>query len=267
MARVFEQDVGGRRTDYQDGSLLCADAVKVLSSIEDGVADIVFLDPPFNLGKKYGGSPASKDRQSEEQYWNFLREVLDEAVRVLKEGGALYLYHLPKWAIKVGAALDGKLEFRHWIAVSMKNGFVGRNVLYPAHYALLFFTKGEANVSRRPNVSPLVCADCGEYARDYGGYRDKIEEKGGVSLSDVWEDLSPVRHPSNKHRNANELTEEIPGRVIAISGIEKGLFVDPFVGSGTSVIKAREAGMLFLASDLDPESYEVTRRRLGESRV
>lgn len=260
---LFRDVVSGRGVEYHDGSLFYSDAMDLLASIRDEVADIVFLDPPFNLGKKYGSSPAKDDSNPEQEYRHFLNGVLDESIRILKQGGALYLYHLPQWAMRMGPVLEERLVFRHWIAISMKNGFVGRNVLYPAHYALLYYTKGEPNVARRPKISPLTCRECEEYVKDYGGYRKKIEEEGGVSLSDVWEDLSPVRHPANKHRQANELTEEIPGRVLDVSAIEDGLLVDPFVGSGTSLVKAREAGMRFVGGDRDPESFDVTQGRLG----
>ncbi len=91
-------------------------------------------------------------KTADSKYEQFMQSVLKESVRILCPGGALYLYHLPQWAMRLGAFLHGKMSFRHWIAVSMKNGFVRGNHLYPAHYALLYFSKGVPRTFNRPKV-------------------------------------------------------------------------------------------------------------------
>jgi site-specific DNA-methyltransferase (adenine-specific) len=189
-----------------------------------------------------------------------MRSVIFECIRVLDDGGAFYLYHLPQWALRFGELLDMHLTFRHWIAISMKNGYARGRHLYPAHYALLYFTKGTPGSFRRPKVQPRKCRHCGEYVHDYGGYVEYI--RNGVNLSDVWDDLSPVRHRNKKTRPANELPLELARRVVGISSIENGLLVDPFVGSGPSIAAAAEAHMHYIACD-----REVAYCRLASNRV
>ncbi len=125
------------------GEIVSGDAVDFLRSLKAGSASIVFLDPPFNLGKEYAAGKKSLDRKPEHIYRSWLFKVLRASVRVLKPGGTLYIYHLPRWAIQVGALLEktARLEFRHWVAISMKNGFVRGDRLYPAHYALLMYQR------------------------------------------------------------------------------------------------------------------------------
>ena len=143
----------------------------------------------------------------------------------------------------------------------MKNGFARGERLYPAHYALLYYSKGSPAVCSRPRLDPLVCRHCGEFVRDYGGYRAIIEEQG-VNLSDIWDDLSPVRHAARKHRVANELPREMTDRIVSIAGSTGGWFLDPFAGSGTAVLSAREAHMHFVAGDLSEEYARVVEDRL-----
>ena len=247
------------------GQLVCGDALEFLVSLNDECADVVFLDPPFNLGKKYGSNDKKSDSISESEYAGFILKILDQSIRILKPGGALYLYHLPEWALKFGAFLQGKLSFRHWIAVSMKNGFARGSYLYPAHYALLYFTKGNPDVFKRPKIPASRCRSCGEYMKDYGGYKRFIES--GINLGDVWDDLSPVRHAKNKRRSSNELPVELTNRIIEISGRERGLLVDPFVGSGTSIISAVDGGMNFVACDREEVYCDVVAERLTEHRT
>lgn len=247
-------------TRFRAGDIVQANALEALPLLRDEIADIVFLDPPFNLGKRYGAASPSEDRKPDPEYAQFLRQVLEESARILRPGGALYLYHIPKWAIRLVSVLNDLLTFRHWIAIGMKNGFVRGRGLYPAHYVLLHYTKGSPAVLNRPKIAPPTCPHCGEYVRDYGGYIAHVAN--GINLSDFWDDVSPVRHKKYKLRIENELPIIIPKRVVAISGRRGGLLVDPFAGTGGALIAARSAGMRFVAIDKEPSSVDLIRSRL-----
>ena len=245
----------------RDGLIFSADAKEFMSTVREGSADVVFLDPPFNLGKRYGSSPRSGDRLDDEEYLELLATVVQESVRVLRPGGSLYVYHLPAWAIRIGGMLEGVLDFCHWIAVSMKGSYPYDGRLYPAHYALLHFSKGVPRVFRRPKIPPATCRHCGKLVKDYGGYLEYVSSEG-LNLSDVWDDLSPVRHRRNKNRPGNELPLELLRRVVKISGERDGLLVDPFAGAGTSLVAAREIGMEFIACDREEECCDAMVERL-----
>jgi site-specific DNA-methyltransferase (adenine-specific) len=247
------------------GIFTAMDGLRAMRAMRPGIADIVFLDPPFNLGKDYG-IRSSIEAADPRDYEVYMTELLDESARVLKEGGALFLYHVPYWASRLSKHLQSNLEFRHWISVSMKNGFVrGRN-LYPAHYALLYYTRGNASTFNRPKLTPITCRHCGELVKDYGGYTDIIRAKG-INLSDVWDDLSPVRHKSTKLRSANQLPVQLTNRVLDIAGAEGGLLVDPFIGSGTSAISAQAHSMSFVGNDLSRRNIALSLRRLAANRL
>ena len=247
---------------HAKGDIVCADALQCLNAVRDGCADIVFLDPPFNLGKQYGKNGSHHDRKKEEQYISYMSEIIGRSTAILKDGGALFLYHIPKWGIRLSPVLEQRLVFRHWVAISMKNGFVRGNHLYPAHYALLYYTKGAPGVFTRPKIPKPLCAKCKRELRDYGGYRKYVEN--GINLSDIWDDISPVRHKKYKTRVANELPLAIPERVVAISGVRNGVLVDPFAGSGSSLIAARQAGMRFIACDCEYEYCNLMLGRLAD---
>jgi site-specific DNA-methyltransferase (adenine-specific) len=246
--------VGGR------GFIAQTDALQFVRALRDSIADVVFIDPPFNLGKDYGLASRLEDSESDVYEW-YMRVLLRQLSRVLKPGGALFLYHLPYWASRLTAYLQSELEFRHWIAIAMKNGFARGDRLYPAHYALLYYTKGSPGHFTRPRLRPQLCRHCGKIVKDYGGYRGIIDEKG-VNLSDFWDDLSPVRHATDKVRAANQLPLMLTDRVVEIAGAVGGVLVDPFVGSGTSLLSAEKAHMTWVANDVDSDAVRIAFDRL-----
>jgi len=250
----------------QGGSCLTrADALQFLRVLHSEIADLIFLDPPFNLGKYYGTPPGLEEGDSD-SYEFYMRRLIREAVRVLKPGGALFLYHLPYWATRLSDELHKHLCFRHWIAIAMKNGFVRGEHLYPAHYALLYYAKGEPAHFFRMRLKPQLCRHCGKFVKDYGGYTSIIRDKG-INLSDFWEDLSPVRHKSRKHRKANQLPLTLTDRIVAIAGVSGGVLVDPFAGTGTCLVSASNAGMIFVGNDLSRRSSKICLSRLEAAEV
>ena len=258
--------VGRYRGKYLCGTIRQGEALAYLRSLKRDSAGILFLDPPFNLGKVYSKSDRHLDVRPEADYTDWMVEILNESIRILAPGGALYLYHLPRWAMRFGAYLEDRLNFRHWIAIAMKNEFVRGSRLYPAHYALLYFTKGPQSHFTRPRIAPARCRHCRKFIKDYGGYEKIIREKG-VNLSDFWEDLSPVRHSNRKFRAANELPSTLMERIIEISGDKEMLYVDPFAGTGSGVIAAAKAGLKFDACDIIESNCSIICQRLDDLRV
>lgn len=248
---------------YPDGEIVCDDAFDLLNMLKNECADIVFFDPPFNLGKQYGRRSKNEDSIEESRYIEYITKVLQRAVKILKKGGALYVYHIPRFAIKFGHILGEEgMDFRHWIAIGMKSSFVRGKYLHPAHYALLYYTKGDPTDFSRPKIPVAKCRHCGKLIKDYGGYKKYIEN--GLNLSDFWEDVSPVRHRKFKHRRGNELPMKMLSRVMNISGCKSGLVVDPFAGTGSVLAAARACNMRFVGGDIEAEFLDIMDVRLSK---
>lgn len=231
------------------GQLYEGDCLKVLSQIETETVDLAFADPPFNLGKDY--TSKINDALKEADYIDWCKSWLDEMVRTLKPGGSLFLWNLPKWNLPLGAYLGNKLTFRHWISVDIKYSLPIQKRLYPSHYSLLYFIKGERPAIFHPDRLPVPCCKkCGNELRDYGGYKDKMNPLG-VSLSDVWTDIPPVRHAKYKKRDANALSLKLMDRIICMASDPGSIVIDPFGGSGTTYVAAELNGRRWIGSELE----------------
>ena len=119
----------------QHGVLFQTDCLELLSKMKSETVDCVFADPPFNIGKDYKNG--FTDKVAEESYYEWSKNWIFECARVLKPGGAFFLYALPELAIRFAGFMNERLSFRHWIALTMKGSFPRGRKLYPADYALL----------------------------------------------------------------------------------------------------------------------------------
>ncbi len=219
------------------GKLYHADCIEVMKNMSDCCIDLIFADPPFNLGKTY--DPGVDDNMSMSMYINWTYEWLDECIRILKPGGRIFVYNLPKWCVYVASHLSKTLTFWDWIAVDMKFNLPIQNRLYPAHYALVAFVKGiKARTFNNQRIPLQTCRHCGGELKDYGGYKSKMNPMG-VNVSDVWSDIYPVRHKSIKNRRYNELSVKLLARIISMATDEGNIVFDPFGGSGTTYAVAQ----------------------------
>jgi site-specific DNA-methyltransferase (adenine-specific) len=254
LSLLFRATRGRPKPVYLSGAgvLFEGDCTRILPTLRSDLVDTVFADPPFNLGKAYG--KRSNDSKADEEYLEWCRDWIAECVRVLRPGGALFLYNLPKWNFLLGSYLMETLglQFRHAIAIEMKSCYPITGRLYPAHYSLLYLTKGKPKTFRKIRTPIETCRHCGGEIRDYGGHRHAMNP-AGVNLKDVWTDIPPVRHWKfkNKKRAANALSTKILDRVVEMTTLPSELVLDPFGGSGTTYAVCERRGRRWIGIELD----------------
>jgi site-specific DNA-methyltransferase (adenine-specific) len=260
------------------GTLFQGDCLPFMFDLPDASIDMVFADPPFNLGKNYGSGIS--DEKKDADYLDWSRSWLKECIRILKPGGSLFVFNLPRWLIDYGAFLNQEgMMFRHWIACRMPKTFPRGKRLSPSHYGLLYYTKGEPKTFNKVYIPIPVCRHCGGEIRDYGGHRDKLNPQGlnlmdvieqetdvwdlsskyQTPLEDLWEDIPPVRHSQYKVRGANELAPILLERLIMVASNLGDIVFDPFGGSGTTYYAAEKLERRWLGIELGDTDPAVRR--------
>lgn len=234
--------------ETESGTLYNDDCIKVLSTISDQSIDMVFADPPFNLSKVY--DEGINDNLSMTAYTEWCFKWIEECIRILKPGGALFIYNIPKWTTTFSEFLNKRMTLRSWIAVDMKFSLPLSGRLYPAHYGLLYYIKGDKpRIFNKQRIPIQTCRHCGGEIKDYGGYKNKMNPLG-VNVSDVWTDIYPVRHKNQKNRTYNELSVKMLDRIISMTTKPGDVVFDPFGGSGTTYVVAELLGRKWIGSEL-----------------
>jgi len=234
------------------GKLYRGDCLDLMHNMGSDSIDLIFADPPFNLNKLYPSK--IDDNLKTEQYLQWCEEWTMECIRLLKPGGSLFIWNLPKWNTYMSNFLNKRLTFRHWISVDIKYTLPIRGRLYPSHYSLLYYCKGEKPAKFHPDRLPMeICPHCVGDLKDYGGYKNKMNPKG-VNLTDVWLGIPPVRHAKYKKRNdsSNELSIKLLDRIIEMASDEGDTVFDPFGGSGTTYAVAELKNRKWIGIEIGP---------------
>ena len=233
----------------------------------DGIFDLAFADPPYNLEKRYGNWD---DALAEQHYLDWCNAWLDGMAATLKPGGSLLVLNLPKWAVQHAAFLHRRLDFRHWIVWDALSDPRGK--LMPAHYALLYYTKpgGEpvCNVAAPgvpapdgfvlPPDAPKYClrAKCVQTRKLAG-------DDAKVPLADVWFDIHRIKHKRDRDAHPCQLPEKLMERIIRLTTRPGDVVFDPFCGAGTTAIAAVKLGRKFVVTDVDADYARITAAKLA----
>lgn len=236
------------------------DCLDILREIPDASVDITFADPPFNLNKKYNGY---KDKKNNDAYLDWCKEWISEMVRVTKPSGSIFVHNIPKWLTYSAAFLNEVAHFKHWIAWDAPSGPMGKS-LQPSHYGILYYVKDPSETKfyeiRYPHKR---CRKCGYLLKDYGGKKDALHSFGPL-ISDSWTDIHRIKHNKYRDEHPCQLPIHLLERIVLMSTDENDIVLDPFVGTGTSVIAAKRLGRRFIGIDIDEKYAEITREKLSK---
>lgn len=115
----------------KEDRLICGDAIVELSGLADHSVDLIVADPPYNLGKNYGNNVDWKER---EDYLNFTRQWIEQANRILKPNGSLYVFMGVKFIARLYVLLEEEIGMhpQGWITWHYTQGIGRKKRLFTA---------------------------------------------------------------------------------------------------------------------------------------
>ena len=244
--------------------IIKGDCLSVLKKIPDNSVDMTFADPPFNLKKKYGNY---KDSKETVDYLNWCNRWISEMVRVTKPTGSIFVHNIPRWLTYYAEHLNKIAHFRHWIAWDSGGAPLGKTLL-PNHYGILYYTKSVSYKNfkfydiRYPHPK---CRVCKEFLKDYGGKKDQAHDLGPL-LSDVWNDIHRIRHKKRRDQHPCQLSIPLLERLILMTTDAGDIVLDPFIGTGTTAVAAKQMGRKYIGIDIDPDYVNIAKNNVDYSR-
>jgi DNA modification methylase len=152
------------------------DCVEIVNSLVPGSVDLVFADPPFNIGLKYD---EHDDRMTPKAYVDWTSKWLDACVRALKPTGSMYVAISDEFAAEMGVALKSRLTMRNWLVWNYSFGQCTKKKFNRCKTHIFYFVKGRSftwngDEIKVPSQRQLK-------------YADKRAKSGGKMPDDVWD--------------------------------------------------------------------------------
>ncbi|MBM4432979.1 MAG: site-specific DNA-methyltransferase [Chloroflexi bacterium] len=233
------------------------DAIEIMKQIPDNSIDMTFADPPFNLKKSY---EYYKDDKETREYLTWCNQWLDQMVRITKPTGSIFVHNIPKWLTYYASYLNQIAYFKHWIAWDAMGAPLGKTIL-PNHYGILWYVKSKNFKFYDIRAPHRYCRECNALLKDYGGKKHLIHPFGTL-VSDVWTDIYRIRHTKRRDEHPCQLPIHLLERLILMSTDEGNLVLDPFIGTGTTAIAAKQLARKYIGVDIDSKYVKIAKEKL-----
>ena len=243
-----------RRIRVEVNKVYLDDCIEIMRTLPDKSIDLVFADPPFNIGIKYD---VHNDNMPYGEYYNWSEKWIKETYRLLKNNGTIYIAIGDEFAAEINVILKrAGFYFRNWLIWYYTFGQNQRKKFNRAHTHILYFTKNKERFTfndrdiRVPSARQLI-------------YKDKRANPIGKIPDDVWQ-FSRVcgtfkerigKHPCQMPEGLLEL-------IIKTSSKEGDLVLDPFGGTGTTAALAKRLKRKFITMEISKEYYDIILKRL-----
>ena len=270
-------------------TVLHGNCQEILETLSPESVDLVYLDPPFFTQKTH--SLSTRDNSTEfsfedkwsslKEYLAFMESVLLQCQRVLKNTGSIFLHCDKSASHHLRVLLDkvfGEDNFQSEIVWSYKRWSNSKKGLLNSHQTIYFYSKTDnfkfntiyTDYSPTTNIDQILQARVRNgngkvaYLRDEEGNVILGDEKRGVPLSDVWN--IPFLNPKAKERTGYPTQKPILllERIIEISTEKGDCVLDPFCGSGTTLVSAKLTGRQYIGIDVSKDAVELSNKRLVE---
>ncbi|MBN1489803.1 MAG: site-specific DNA-methyltransferase [Phycisphaerae bacterium] len=233
------------------------DCLKFLARFRKRFVHLVFADPPFNIGYKYD---QYCDKMEYEAYVDWTRKWMAACQRVLRPDGSFYIAIGDEFAAEVrtiGRELG--LHLRNWIIWHYTFGQQTKNMFARSHTHIFYFVMDPTNFVFNDTHVRFPSARHTEYS-------DKRADPMGRVPDNTWDEFPRVCGTFREREGWHgcQMPESLLMRIIRASSNPGDVVLDPFSGSGTTLVSAAKLGRHYLGTDLSDNYVAYARKRLGD---
>lgn len=227
-------------------------AIEILNNIPDETVDLIVTSPPYNKRNSHNGWLVTNETYShyddhlpEDEYQDWQVKILNELYRITKSGGSLFYNHKHRWNNGVLITPFAWLTKTSW---TIKQEIIWDRALTANMRGWRFWQVDERIYwLYKPTGHYLI---------------GKELKPKHAKLSSIWK-IKPAPR-SDKHPAAFPI--ELPIRIIySVFTTRKGVVLDPFCGTGTTLVAAKLLGHKYIGIDISPSYIEIAKQRLASS--
>lgn len=240
--------------DFCD-KMINGDLLGVIDSIPDGIADLIIIDPPYNLSKNFGDIKFRAS--SAAAYEEYLRSWFPKVCDKLSPTGTLYMCGDWKCTSSLQKVIEEHLVVMNRITWQREKGRGAKSNWKNSMEDIWFAVKNpndycfnaDAVKVRRRVIAPY---------KVNGVPRDWEETDEGnfrlTGASNFWDDISvPFWSMPENTDHPTQKPEKLVAKLVLASSREGGFVFDPFMGSGTTCVVAKKLGRRYLGVDINSE--------------
>ena len=248
-------------------TVLLIDCIELLKKLPDNTIDFIITSPPYNIGKEY------EEAQDLEQYLLFQKTVIKECYRILKDTGTIFWQvadyvdkktseHIPLDIIFFPLFKDLGMHLINRIIWIKDHGLHGKKRFSCRFETALWLAKSKnytfnLDFIRVPQKWPNKTS-----FRD-ANYGEKTCNELGKNPGDVWA-FGNVRHNHEEQTiHPAQFPEDLVERMILCATNENDIVLDPFMGSGTTAVVAKNFNRHFLGSEIVKEYVDLSNQRIS----
>ena len=247
-----------------ENQVICQDCLQALNMLPDKCADLMVVDPPYNLTKNFGKNIFKE--MSSQEYLDWLDSWLSKTVRLLKANASIYICSDWKTSLFIPEIAGKYFILQNRISWEREKGRGALNNWKNCLEDIWFFTKSkdytfnlDAVKIERPVLAP--------YRDKKGNPKDWVEDGGRKTRltypSNIWTDISiPFWSMPENTNHPTQKPEKLIAKLILASSNENDLVLDPFLGSGTTAVVAKKLGRRFIGIEREKEYAALALKRL-----
>jgi len=253
--------------------LICGDSTKSetytkLTELAGKKADLLFTDPPYNVNYKGQGKKTSNgimnDRMSDQNFLFFLEDVFNAITTATKESTPMYIFHASRTQMWFEQAMMGAgieiISQLIWNKPSINHVWAS----YKSKHEPFFYAKKKGQEIPRywSEIYEETVRDNPErYKKSDKEILQAIKRAKEAEAEGFTTIRTQKRHPVQDYEHPTQKPVELVERAILNSSREWELVLEPFAGSGTTLIASEKAGRISLNIELDPKYVEVIIKR------
>lgn len=251
-----------KKEDILDKTIT-GDSFEVMKKLPSGFADLVIVDPPYNMAKNFGGN---KFRKSEdEEYENYTEKWIKAVYPLLSEKGTMYVCCDWESGMIIGNVLKKYFKIRNRITWQREKGRGALSNWKNGMEDIWFVTKGNDYIFNVEDVK-MRRRVMAPYKVD--GKPKDWEETGDGNFrntypSNFWDDISiPYWSMPENTAHPTQKPEKLLAKLILASSKEGDTVFDPFLGSGSTSVAAKKLNRHYVGIEKNEQYCVWAEKRL-----